>query len=163
MDIEALRQAYAKSPVLKAILDYSADRKKNSSEISADRIEALLGRENPFVDRRNVIQAFKELADLGLGEFIVGRRKFPTRFKWRVQMVEAGRSARGEGNAVPLLEASEAVAEEQIVDRPRGLTVRHRFNLRPDYAVDIELPQDFTEREASRLAEFIRTLPFEAS
>ncbi len=40
-------------------------------------------------------------------------------------------------------------------------TIGHRFVLRPDFQVQLELPQDLNQREANRLAEFIRTLPFE--
>jgi hypothetical protein len=35
------------------------------------------------------------------------------------------------------------------------------FTLRPDLVVAFELPRDLSGREASRLADFIRTLPFE--
>ncbi len=38
------------------------------------------------------------------------------------------------------------------------LRVPYPFPLRPDFVAKIELPSDLTEREAERVAEFIRTI-----
>ena len=35
----------------------------------------------------------------------------------------------------------------------------HSFHLRPDFQVSVRLPLDLTEREAERIAMFIRSLP----
>ncbi len=43
---------------------------------------------------------------------------------------------------------------------PAG-TIMHKFQLRPHWQVDLALPLDLTEREAARLSEFIKTLPFD--
>jgi hypothetical protein len=40
-------------------------------------------------------------------------------------------------------------------------TISHRFVLRPDFRVDVDLPADMTQAEARRLAAFITSLPFE--
>jgi hypothetical protein len=40
-------------------------------------------------------------------------------------------------------------------------TLRHSFHLRPDLQIVIDLPTDFTEREAERLARFVQSLPVE--
>jgi hypothetical protein len=37
--------------------------------------------------------------------------------------------------------------------------IAHQFNLRPGMVVSIELPADFTEKEAERFSGFVRSLP----
>jgi hypothetical protein len=162
-DIGSLRRAYDRNPAVKRIMDYVANRKNNSEQLIADRLEAIFARDDVPLARGEIVQAFKEFQNLGLGEFLVGRRGQPTRFRWRVQMIEAGRSARGEIDSVPLIDA--AGEELEVVQNAPSTksVIRHSFNLRPNFSVDVSLPPDFSEREASRLAEFIKTLPFDAS
>lgn len=38
-------------------------------------------------------------------------------------------------------------------------TLKHMFHLRADYQVALELPVDLTEKEAERVAGFVRSLP----
>lgn len=39
--------------------------------------------------------------------------------------------------------------------------IRHRFVIRPGYAVEFDLPEDFSPAEAKRLTQFITALPFD--
>ena len=41
------------------------------------------------------------------------------------------------------------------------LVVTHRFHLRPDFTVEVELPEDLSRREADRLALFFCAIPLE--
>ncbi|MBX9795632.1 hypothetical protein [Sphingomonas sp.] len=47
---------------------------------------------------------------------------------------------------------------EMVVEDSQTVT-KHRFFLRPDFAVEIALPTDLTAREAQRLAQFIGSVP----
>ncbi|HYI12734.1 MAG TPA: hypothetical protein VEK57_27035 [Thermoanaerobaculia bacterium] len=91
----------------------------------------------------------------GAGTFIVGRNQRPTRFHHTVDAVTLANAARGEGEGVagadtpPLAGGGDAAA---VID--------HRYVLRPDFHITVRLPTDLTKTEATRLAEFIRTLPF---
>jgi hypothetical protein len=50
---------------------------------------------------------------------------------------------------------------KKLSDRlPEPEPTKHRFHLRPDFEVKLELPDDLTEREAHRLATFLRSLPY---
>lgn len=47
----------------------------------------------------------------------------------------------------------------QVVLKPKSLT--HTFNLRSDLSIEFTLPTDLTNKEAERIAAFIKTLPIE--
>ena len=162
-DVQALRAAYNRYPAIKIVMDYVAGRKNNAGEMTADRLETIFERGEAPLTRGEIIQTFKDLENLGLGQFMVGRRGQPTRFIWRVQMIEAGRSARGEAVTIPALGAG--IDEQESTPPAVGLTkphvISHFFNLRPEFTVEVALPKDFSEREAARFSEFVRTLPFE--
>src|SRR5262245_60082571 len=95
IDVGALRQLYAADASVKAVMDHVASRKYNSDEITVDRVQAILSRDEMEVRRWEVVAAFKELAKLGIGDFIIGRRGQPSRFQWRVSMIRAGKAAQG--------------------------------------------------------------------
>jgi hypothetical protein len=161
-DLSSLRQLYNENPVIKAVLDHAAARKNNSAEITVDRLGSLLGKHEEPIERQALIDAFKALDKIGLGRFVVGRRGASTRLEWRVPMIEAGRAARGEQLEVPLLDPEDELLSETKADPIKSAYIRHNFNLRPDCLIVIELPSDFTEKEALRLAEYVKTLPFGA-
>jgi hypothetical protein len=46
-------------------------------------------------------------------------------------------------------------------DEPCDTLLEHQFRLRRDVRVSFRLPADFNSAEASRLADFIKTLPFD--
>jgi len=50
---------------------------------------------------------------------------------------------------------------KELTDQPsQSEATLHRFHLRPDFEVAVQLPNDLTEREAKRLAKFIKSLPY---
>ncbi len=159
-DIAALKQLYNENPTAKAVLDHVAGRKNNSAEITVDRVESLLEKNGDAIGRQRLIDAFKEFDRVGLGRFIVGRRGASTRLEWRVPMIDAGRAARGEQLEVPLLDPNDELLSESKAEPTRSDYIRHCFNLRPNCSVALDLPSDFTEKEALRLADYIKTLPF---
>jgi hypothetical protein len=160
IEIAELRAVYQANVTVKAILNYAASRKYNSAELSVDRTEAILRKGGEDIARREIVEAFKALEDLGLGEFIIGRRGASSRLKWNVPMIEAGRAAQGVIESVPRLPDEELLTEEASEPPVQSISMRHTYNLRPGYAVVIELPTNLSDREANRLAEFIKTLPF---
>jgi hypothetical protein len=64
-----------------------------------------------------------------------------------------GKAASGQGTV-------EAVSREPDEEDKALQTIRHEYRLRPDFTAQIELPEDLTTREAARLADFLKTLPF---
>ena len=159
-NLSGLRMAYETSEPMKGFLDFVATRQKNLSETSVERAERALSSLGQTVTRGNVVEIFKTLSELGIGEFIVGRRGAPTRFKWAVPMTDVGRAARGQLIELAL-EDRDSEAHEIHLINPAANVIQHSFNLRADFVASILLPSDLSDREASRLADYIKTLPFD--
>lgn len=161
VDIKNLKRLYTNNYTSKALLDYVAGRKNNSFKTDVDRILSLLNQNQNgvTVSRRDAISVMKELQRFNCGKFVIGRRGQPSRFEWTVQMIAVGKAARGEDTSIAPLAQGEA-SDTQDHGLPAD-TIRHTFQLRPDRSVSIELPSDLSSKESIRLAEFIKTLPFE--
>lgn len=159
VDKDAVIQIYRTKKSFQTILDYFARRQKNSSRTTAERLQKALASEDIDITRTEIIDLFRALANAGCGVFLVGRKGHPTRFEWSVGLIDVGRVAQGESvEPTPLHESDNStlvVPDEQS----EGL-LDHRFVLRPDFDVHLELPEDLSTAEANRLADFIRTLPF---
>ncbi len=155
VDSRRLRKLYGSSPAAREILDHLASRGRSWRTTSVERILASVRESDEDLSRGEVIDVFKALEECGCGQFKAGRKGWPSRFEWAVQMVSAGRVAAGETEQVEDLTAEDLAEEE-----PQA-ALRHTYRLRPDASVTLDLPRDLTASEAERLAQYIRTLPFE--
>ena len=155
VDIVGLTEVYAKGSIAKALLDYFSTRQKNSVETKTDRVLALLHQMGHRVGRAEVIAFFRALESCGCGEYIEGRHGRPSRFHRKVEMVSVGRAAAGSTPSVPTIEAP-----TDDDDYEEGAMLPHDFRLRPELIVRFELPADLSAAEASRIAEFVKALPF---
>ncbi len=151
-----LRGLYSRNKPARALLDHFAKRKNAMRQTSVDRLLAVLGDDGAEMSRGDLIEVLRELEAVGCGTFRIGRRGWPSRFEWRLDLVSVGQAAAGERKEIENItdEAVEEEAEEQVFP--------HVFQLRPGQQVRLELPRDLTSREAVRLADFIKTLPFDA-
>jgi hypothetical protein len=156
VDLKALRALYQGDKIARAFLDYAARRQRNAVETPVDRVRMNLRHEGCSASRKDTIDLFRKLVDLGCGEFVVGRRGKESRLQWSVGLVSVGRAASGESEEI------EGITEDDSNDDQTIDTLSHRFHLRPDMTADFDLPADLTESEANRLADYIRTLPFRA-
>lgn len=153
--IPAIRKLYASNPCAKAILDQFAARQQDRLEVSVDRLEQLLATDGLHFSRPEVIQVLRDLDSIGAGKFVVGRKGHESRFVRTVRLSDLGRAARDEGGDPG---TEQPTSKDEL--RPNSDTVNHRFALRPGFFVTVALPGDLTSLEASRFAEFIKTLPF---
>ena len=161
VDVKVLKQFYTTSLQAKAIFDDFAMRKYNAVSTKVDGLETRLRRAGHEFPRRDVVSVLKRLADAGCGTFVTGRRGQPSRLKWSVQLTSVAKAAKGEGSAVAKLDPTEVAVTEEEDDVPAGL-LRHPFRLRPELTLNLELPDNLTTKEAMRLADFVKTLPFDA-
>src|SRR5262249_46227591 len=101
-----------------------------------------------------IIAVFQRLEDCGCGQFVLGRRGWPSRFVWSTSMISVGRAVTGEQEEVEQLteETTEAPSERDWIT--------HSFHLRPDLTLELELPADPTGAEVARIAGFVEALPF---
>ena len=148
--IKVLQRAYKVEFALRAVCDEFAARGKSTRTSTVDRTVERTG-----LGRSDVIEVFRRFENLDLGKFLVGRRGQPSRMEWKYRLVDVGQAAAGElGDIEP---ADDLEDEDGIGTR----FMRHSFQLRPDVAVQLELPGNLSRTEAARLADFIKTLPFE--
>lgn len=161
INLKELRRLYSTDTCARALLDHISQRRYNSFESTVDRLEAVLKREGADCSRRDVVGALRSLEQLKCGTFVMGRRGQASRFQWGVEMIGVGKAARGEETMVEPLKQEEARPEDTEEKEGATRSIRHTFNLRPDYTVTVDLPSDFSQKEALRLAEFVKTLPFD--
>lgn len=164
-DLSELRKLYARSAAAKSILDNFAGRKRNQRETTVARLQHVLMHQGIALSEADIRDFFKNIGKLNFGTFKIGRRGGETRFEWRVGMMSLGLFARGDRAVVESLGSELDVADEGEDAMPNLVsdsTRRILYPLRPDKDVELFLPVNLNQREANRLAEFIRTLPFEA-
>jgi hypothetical protein len=150
--IGQLRHLYESDEACKDILDDFAEREKNSWRSSVDRVC-----QRTQLSRGDVIRVLKTLGEIGdgaLGRFVVGRRRQPSRFEWTKSSLSVGRAAAGEAT-----ELEERPTDEDEIEDDQGAMATYRFPLRKDCEIQFVLPSDLTEKEADRIANYVRTLP----
>jgi hypothetical protein len=154
VDTSKIRALYKKDQVARSVFDYFARRTNDATETKVDRILSILKKEGNDLSRGQIIEFFKVLETLGAGKFVTGRRGWPSRFVWDVGLVSLAKIAGGESQELQN-KAAASLADEE------GETLSHIFHLRPDLQIKIELPADLTVSEASRLSDFVKSLPFD--
>jgi hypothetical protein len=148
-ELKALRALYTDNEYAKVILDDFARRANRQNTTGVEQIMSRL--RSVEVPKWSVVKLFRGLDEQGYGRFIVGRRGGESRFVWAANAIEVAKAAQGEDLAITSLSEPET-AETELVT--------HQFTLRPGMSVKIELPLDFTEKEADRFSQFLRALPF---
>lgn len=169
VNTQLLRELYSTDEAAKAVFDHLAKRERNWKEVIVDRIMLNIGNEGSQASRSDVVRVLKALERAGCGKFVVGRAGHPSRFRWDVEMVAVGRHAAGQPAIIEQVDPGtpseeEVIQTETVPEGPSSDGVReltHAFRLRPDLPVSFKLPVDLTAAEAARLADFIKTLPFD--
>lgn len=111
-NIDALQQLYKESSVAQAFFEHSSRRERDQSETKVDRILVLLAADGLEFKRRDIIDLFRTLQNHGCGQFVEGRRGWPSRFVWSARMTSVGRAAKGEQQPI-----EEIVTEDSVVDQ----------------------------------------------
>ena len=97
---------------------------------------------------------FKKLDNRSLGKYKVGRRNKPTRVELLFDIDDFQNAVELQGSKS--LEAGlKALKEQKKLE-----AVVHSYLLRPDFKVEIALPQDFSFRDNDRLKSWLDTIPF---
>jgi hypothetical protein len=146
-NIDDVKRVYIDSNLAKAIFDYMASRPGDEQATTVERLREIAADARIAASRGEARHLLRTLAQLGCGRFLVGRRGQDTRIKWKVSTSILGKAAKNAGS--------------DIAEKSKDMSVT--YPLRPDREVALALPKDLTVREANRLADFIKTLPFEDS
>lgn len=157
VNIDGLKSVYSNLPAAQAFLGICARCKEDANETSVDGALDLLAQSGKHFSRAELIEMFRGLQSVRCGKFRTGRRGWPSRFEWHTGLVSVGRLVTGDSTEV------EVDSEDKRDDVEESLLFQHTFRLRPDLEVGIELPFDLTQHEATRLGDFIRTLPFSSN
>lgn len=160
--ILGLRNMYQQSEAARVVLDHFAGRNRKWFKTTAKALQFALAREGRSLSQDAIVETLEQLEELGLGHLRTGPRGYE--FAWDFELVAVGKAARGETTVIPLLphRSMPPVGDgSSVPEEEDDGFVEHRFLLRPGVEVNLRLPGDLTKREAERLADFIRTLPFE--
>ncbi len=149
----ALREFYDENEYAKAILDDFGSRTNNQRVTKVDQFLARL--KSAELPRWAVVKVFRRLSELNYGRFIEGRHGHPSRFVWTSSSVDLGRAAAGTAG----VQIAPVTAQDEENEEEETSLISHPFNLRPDLTVTFALPRDLTEKEAERMAGFLRSLP----
>ena len=121
-NISRLRELYTASPVAKAFFDHTAKRERDQSETKVDRIVVLLKSDGYHFKRREIIELFRKLQEQGCGQFIEGRRGWPSRFVWSVGLTSVGKAAAGEPQTIDHISGEDNSSEQALANEMRGLS-----------------------------------------
>lgn len=168
VNITAIKKLYVETKTNSLAFKIFMDREKDSKETKLERLEDLIRQEGGSPSRVEIVALMKGLQEANCGRFIVGRRGSPSRFVWSVSLRSVGLAATSGSDHVECIgidaeERDSGNANEEQTEFDHDSSITHSFILRPDYRVELRLPADLTSREAARLADFLRTLPFDNS
>jgi hypothetical protein len=113
-NVDALRQLYNQSRVAKAFFDHAARRERDQSETKVDRILVRLKADGNEFHRREIIELFRILQEEGCGQFVEGRRGWPSRFVWGAEMTSIAKSAAGGAHVIEPISNEEEDAVDQL-------------------------------------------------
>lgn len=157
VDAARLRLIYRSSAVARWVLEDFARRENSLRETTVDTLQKRLEATGRTVDRRSLIDLFKQLSECGCAEFTVGRKGRKTRLRWLEDQIRVGKIAAGrehqpeiDPNSAVMLAIADSSSESEFVAYP--------FPLRNDLSVTLMLPKDLRKSEAQRLGEFISAI-----
>src|SRR6266851_533585 len=116
-DIDTLRQLYMESGVARVFFEHAARRERDQSETKVDRILVLLRAEGHEFRRHEIIDLFRRLQDQGCGQFVEGRRGWPSRFVWSTGITSVGKAASGELQTIERISTEDSALHESSPDR----------------------------------------------
>ena len=138
--------------------DYIAEQ-EHQGAIDVETIKNVIRNQN----RVDAIIVAQEMEKIGVGKFVIGRRGASTRLEWRFRSDSVGQVARGDIDELVSLASEDEAGEESTINETSASAgyIVHSFRLRPEESVSFKLPSDLSQMEASRLSDFIKSLPFE--
>ncbi|WP_061925659.1 hypothetical protein [Altererythrobacter epoxidivorans] len=92
---DAIRGLYRSNELARKFFDHCAQRERDASETSIDRIAYRLD-----VSREAAIGLAQAFEQAGIGSFVVGRRGHKSRFVWEYSCISVGQVAAGENAAL---------------------------------------------------------------
>jgi len=114
--------------------------------------------EETGADYQEVLNFFRLLDEKSFGSFIVGRKGNDSRIKWEYDHNSIGGFLLGK--STELKKATSNSISYDGGSQPSD-KIAHSFHLRPDFQLEILLPNDFDHRDLNRLCKWLETIPFD--
>lgn len=161
---EGLQKEYRSNEIARALFSNLIDRRRNALVTKAEDAAEMTGAK--YAD---VVALFRQLEKIGAGNFRSGRRGQKTRIEWVFDVRELAAAARGD--AIQIQPVTHAAAEDGPAMSPlahmnddtvAGAMKLHRYRIRSDLEIKIELPINLTTAEANRLGFMIQNAAFES-
>lgn len=149
---DELRKLAEKNLTVNEFMEYLASRQRHASEMTVEKAMKAI----PGATRAEVIQMFKSLETLGIGDWLLGRHGKKTRFEWKAYPGDVAKAWAGEIDGIPL-EAKGTDFEDQEEEPD---FVEHKLQLRRNIEISLSLPVDLSDKEASKIARWIENLAF---
>jgi len=169
-EINSLRILYKNNLSAQRFFEWAASRQRDSADTDIDRISSVAK-----IARHEALALSRELQEIGIGKVIYGRRGAKTRIRWNYSLKSIGQSANISANSLKRIDPDELESLpadetnesennrsdlEAIKNSPNENFISHPMWLRPGVRIEIKLPSDLTEREADRLSNWIKSIPF---
>jgi len=162
VDTQELQTLYSSSRKAATLFDYLSSRERNYRETRPETLMLRVSQQSGFTfERSEMIRFLRSIENAGCGKYIEGRRGHNSRFVWHVRMSDVGRVAKGEQIEVSVVNGEETATMEPDGAAQEEAAITHRFYLRPNFLVEMNLPKDVRTTEAERIADWVKTLPFE--
>lgn len=127
-EVTNLRTMVKKSEAAHAFFGWLSEYTRNADNSSVELAEREATKwarkhinEDMVVTRQDAISVMKELDELQLGRFIVGRRGGETRFEFWASRVQIGQAAIGKTDRIDIEETSVDLNETEIIEAHRML------------------------------------------
>lgn len=156
--VKKLTGLYQEDEVARRLFDWLSERRKDITETSVDRA-SWMAQSQPY----EIIRLFRELEEIGCGTFILGRKGWKTRFRWNYSVRSLGETAKGQTAKLADIDINNVDVEENMQDTGETVSIlmhAHNFQLRPNLQLTIELPGDFSAKEAERMSQWLKSIPF---
>lgn len=160
MKVEGLQKLYQSDPIARQLVDGLSKRQRlNPRELTANSASEIAD-----CEYWEAVQVLKQLGEVGVGDFKVGRRGKETRIEWSDHSVRDVIAA-ARDDLVEYV-AGDEDEEVEVVRRHEngGSSVKmsqHRFRIRPDLEIVVMLPVDMSQVEAERLGTMIQQSAFD--
>jgi hypothetical protein len=148
IDMDRMKSKYAHNPQFRTLIDFLAQQEKDDKCITVDDLERRMDQADIAVRRTDVIRMLQALHGWDCGWFIIGRRQHVSRFWFNVSSTQLGKEVSGKG--MPASPPNPPIA-----------MLTHKFRLRPELEISLDLPSDLSKKEIGRIADFLQTLPFD--
>jgi hypothetical protein len=132
--VRKIKALYHDDERAQKLFDWLAGRTNDVAETSIDRIAHMIE-----VSRFDAIELAKLLSEIGVCEFIVGRKGWKSRVQWRYSVRSLGQAANGSSARIEKIDPE---LEEEAVDRPAAAT--------DTVEVESSLPQGLSLAEAKQ-------------